>query len=221
LNFIGTNGLDPIPGNAAGPPGFYTPRIFPGTKLQGWLQNWNGLQGGVGQVAAISIVEYQCWQYNPNANPVVVATASAANYKQCISATAIYQPDPKWSIIGQSTLTVWCAVNGAIFAGFGLLLIFEYIFASCGARAARDGLRIAMGLLVVFAFAWLIAGNVWVFDKENNGGGVVIDLCKNGNLGNRNLYTFVYVIIIIEDILFPIIFAYTTARTCLQKTFSG
>ena len=117
--------------------------------------------------------------------------------------------------------TAWCELNGAIVAGLGLLLIFEWTFNSCNARTARDGCRFAAGALVVFSWAWLIAGNVWIFDAESTGSCVVISACRNGGLGNRNVYTFAYVIIIIEDILWPVIFAYVTLRTCLQKTFTG
>ena len=117
--------------------------------------------------------------------------------------------------------TAWCELNGAFVAGLGLLLIFEWTFNSCNARTARDGCCFAAGALVVFSWAWLIAGNVWLFDAESTGSGVVISACKNGGLGNRNVYTFAYVIIIIEDILWLVIFAYVTARTCLQKTFTG
>ena len=121
----------------------------------------------------------------------------------------------------QSTLLVWACVNGAIFGGIGLLIVTEYIFASIGARSAREATRTIIVLLVLFLIAWLMAGNVWVFDRENGGSGVVPDACKSGFLGNRNLYHFVYGIVIIEDILFPLLFLYLLARTCLNKTFSG
>ena len=121
----------------------------------------------------------------------------------------------------QSTVMVWAGVNGAIFGGIGLLLVIEYTFASCGARAGRDITRTGLAFLCVFSIAWLIAGNVWIFDRENGGSGVVVDSCANGNLGNRNLYHFCYVIIIIQDVLYPLIWLYILARTCLNKTFSG
>jgi len=132
--------------------------------------------------------------------------------------------NPKYQLSGYSTVAVWANLMGATFFFLGLLWFLENRAAAMRAYALRDRLRTLLLLTTLFFLSWLIAGNVWIIGDENNMGVVPTD-CKNGNMGNRNLYHFCLVIIIIMDIVVPIALCAALALTvdpsagiCLNRT---
>jgi len=132
--------------------------------------------------------------------------------------------NPKYQLSGYSTVAVWANLMGATFFFLGLLWFLENRAAMMRAYALRDRLRTLLLLTILFFLSWLIAGNVWIVGDENNMG-VVPDDCKNGNNGNRNLYHFCLVIIIIMDITVPLALCAALALTvdssagaCLNRT---
>jgi len=71
----------------------------------------------------------------------------------------------------------------------------------------------------MFTLAWMIAGNVWVIGDLNNLGKIPDD-CKNGLMGNRNLYHFCLSILVIMDVLIPIGMFAAFASTYDEKSRS-
>ena len=56
---------------------------------------------------------------------------------------------------------MWALVMGPAFLVLGVLWLAENRAAAAKSLPLRDALRAAIGLLALFALAWLILGNVW------------------------------------------------------------
>ena len=148
----------------------------------------------------------------------------------------------------QSKVAVWALLQGSTFFFLGLVCFLENLAATRKLIALRDQLRTLLLLTVLFFIAWMIAGNAWwvcflimisvkffkLYDLairiigEESGFGVVPDDCKNGNMGNRNLYHFCLAILIFLDISVPItvlaiLFATTNSKekSVLNKTLGS
>mmetsp|Transcript_64779 Transcript_64779/g.173829 ORF Transcript_64779/g.173829 Transcript_64779/m.173829 type:complete len:249 (-) Transcript_64779:401-1147(-) len=110
-------------------------------------------------------------------------------------------------------------MQGSAFFFCGFLWVLEYLAAAMRAIALRDRIRTILLLTVMFTLAWMIAGNVWVIGDLNNLGKIPDD-CKNGLMGNRNLYHFCLSILVIMDVLIPIGMFAAFASTYDEKSRS-
>jgi len=130
--------------------------------------------------------------------------------------------NPKYQISGHSAVAVWALLQGATFLLFGLLWVLENRAAVNKAFALRDQLRTLLLLTALFGIAWMIAGNVWIIGDETTGSklGVIPQECKDGNMGNRNLYHFCLAILIFMDIAVPLALLAVVLRSSLTSTLA-
>mmetsp|Transcript_29746 Transcript_29746/g.78495 ORF Transcript_29746/g.78495 Transcript_29746/m.78495 type:complete len:593 (-) Transcript_29746:262-2040(-) len=131
-----------------------------------------------------------------------------------------WKTNPKYQLSGHPTAAVWALLQGSTIIFIGFLWILENLAASMGARAFRDQVRTLILLSGLFGFCWLIQGNIWILgdEKGHSSLGVIPQDCKDGNMGNRNLYHFCEAMIIFLDIVVPLGALAVAVRTGLNKT---
>jgi len=154
--------------------------------------------------------------------PNVMEPGTMAHYWDQQFCNGYWKLNVKYQISGHSAVAVWALLQGATFLLFGFLWVLENRAAVNKAFALRDQLRTLLLLTTLFGIAWMIAGNVWIIGDETTGSklGVVPQDCKDGNMGNRNLYHFCLAILIFMDITVPLALVAVIVRSSLTSTLS-